>query len=86
MLSSYLFSNFSKKKTVIIRVKNASISLYKNGCTDVCLFVCMSVGMWRANQNPNPYTNLDEIFHAHPHLSKEGFGAGLTLGLGGLKP
>jgi len=42
--------------------------------------------MWRANGNPNQSsTNLDEIFHAHPHLSKEGFGAGLTLGLGGLK-
>jgi len=34
--------------------------------------------MLRANGNPNPYTNLDEIFYAHPHLSKEGFGAGLT--------
>jgi len=34
--------------------------------------------MWRANGNPNPCTNLDEIFPAHPNLSKEGFGAGLT--------
>jgi len=34
--------------------------------------------MWRANGNPNPCNDLDEIFHAHPHLSKEGFGAGLT--------
>jgi len=34
--------------------------------------------MWRAYGNPNPYTDLDEIFYAHPHLSKEGFGAGLT--------
>jgi len=34
--------------------------------------------MWRANGNSNPSTNLDEIFHAHPNLSKEGFGAGLT--------
>jgi len=47
--------------------------------------------MWRAKGNPNPYTDLDEILHAHPHLSKEGFGPGLTppphpLGLGGLKP
>jgi len=32
--------------------------------------------MWRANGNPNPCT--DDIFYAHPHLSKEGFGAGLT--------
>jgi len=42
------------------------------------MFVCLSVGMWSANGNPNPYTDLDEILHAHPHLSKEGFGAGLT--------
>jgi len=35
--------------------------------------------MWRANGNPNPCINLYEIFHAHPYLSKEGFGAGLTL-------
>jgi len=43
----------------------------------VQMFVCLSVGMWRANGNPNPCTD-DEIFHAHPHLSEEGFGAGLT--------
>jgi len=45
--------------------------------------------MWRANGNPNPCTDLDEILHTHPHLSKEGFGLGLTPrppGLGGLKP
>jgi len=44
--------------------------------------------MWRAHGNPNPCTGLDETFHAHPHQSKKGFGAGLTpapLGLGGLK-
>jgi len=34
--------------------------------------------MWRANGNPNPCTDLDEIFHTYPHLSKESFGAGLT--------
>jgi len=34
--------------------------------------------MWRAHGNLNPCTDLDEIFNAHPHLSKEGFGAGLT--------
>jgi len=39
----------------------------------------LSVGVWRANGNPNPCTDLDEIFLAHPHLSREGFGAGLTL-------
>jgi len=42
------------------------------------MFVCWSVGMWRANGNPNPSTALDEILHTHPHLSKEGFGTGLT--------
>jgi len=35
-----------------------------------------------------PRTNLDEILHTYPHLSKEGFGTGLIpapLGLEGLK-
>jgi len=46
--------------------------------------------MWRANGDPKPCTDLDEILHAHPDLFKEGFGAGMTLlphplGLGGLK-
>jgi len=46
--------------------------------------------MWMANGNPNLFTNLDEIFHAHPYLSKEGFGPDLTPapsppGPGGLK-
>jgi len=44
--------------------------------------------MWRANGNPNPCTDQDEILHTHPHLSKEGFGPGLTPappGPGGLK-
>jgi len=43
----------------------------------VQMFVCLSVGMWRANGNPNPCTDLDEILHAHSHLSKGGFNAGL---------
>jgi len=30
------------------------------------MFVCLSVGMWRANGNPNPWTDIDEIFHAYP--------------------
>jgi len=34
--------------------------------------------MWRANGNPNPCTNLDKTLQAHLHLSKEGFGPGLT--------
>jgi len=56
------------------------------------MFVCLSVGMWRANGNPNPFIDLDGIFHTHPQMSKEGFGAGLTppplpyLSLRGLKP
>jgi len=44
----------------------------------VQMFVCLSVGMWRAIGNPNPCTNLDEILHTHPHLSNEGFAPGLT--------
>jgi len=48
--------------------------------------------MWRANGNPNPCTDLNEILQAHPHLSKEEFGAGLAadpytrLGLGIMNP
>jgi len=34
--------------------------------------------MSRANGNPNPCNDLDETLHTHPHLFKEGFGAGLT--------
>jgi len=44
--------------------------------------------MWRVNGNPNPFTDLDEIFHVNGHLSKEGLGAGLTpspWAWGGLK-
>jgi len=49
----------------------------------------MNIGMWRVNGNPKPCIDLDEILHTYAHLSKEGFGAGLThslspLGLGGL--
>jgi len=50
------------------------VFIYKNGRTDVCL----SAGMWRANGNPNPCINIDEILHTHLHLSKKGFGASLT--------
>jgi len=70
------FSSLLDSKVLIL-----SIYIYKNGHTDVCLFVLFvrpSVGMWRANGNPNPCTDLDEILHAHPHMSKEGFGTGLT--------
>jgi len=41
----------------------------------VQMFVCWYV---EGNENPNPCTDLDEMLHAHPHLSKEGFGTGLT--------
>jgi len=44
----------------------------------VQMFVCLSLGIWRANGNPNPCIDLDEILHAHSYLSKEGFDAGLT--------
>jgi len=44
----------------------------------VQMFVCPSVGMWRANGNPNPCTDLAEILQAHSFVSKEGFDAGLT--------
>jgi len=44
----------------------------------VQMFVCLSVGIWRVNGNPNYCTDLDEILHPHPRMSKESFGAGLT--------
>jgi len=44
----------------------------------VQMYVSLPVGMWKANGNPNPCTDLDEILHPHPHLPKEGFGEGLT--------
>jgi len=42
------------------------------------MFVCLSVGMWRANGNKKPCTDLNQILHTHTHLSKEGFGLVLT--------
>jgi len=65
--------HLAKVFTLSIHIYQSSIYLYKNGRTDACL----SVGMWRANGNPNPCTDLDEILHTHSHLSKEGFGTGL---------
>jgi len=41
----------------------------------------MSVGMWRANGNSIPCTDLDKKFYAHPQLLKESFGAVLILSL-----
>jgi len=57
----------------LLYLSSIYIYIYINGRTDVCL----SVGIWRANGNPNPCTNLDEILYTHPNMSKEGFGAGL---------
>jgi len=42
------------------------------------MFVCLFVGMWGANGNPNPCTDHDGILHTHTHVPKEGFGPGLT--------
>jgi len=44
------------------------------------MYLKMGIQMfvWRANGNPNRCNDLDEILHAHPYLSKEGFGASLT--------
>jgi len=39
----------------------------------VCLLICGGL-----MEIQTPCTDLDEIFDAHPHLSKKGFGAGLT--------
>jgi len=39
----------------------------------VCLLVCGGL-----MEIQNPCTALYKIFHPHPQLSKEGFGAGLT--------
>jgi len=43
----------------------------------VCLFVRLLVcgGLMEIQI---PCTDRDEILHTHPHLSKEGFGPGLT--------
>jgi len=38
----------------------------------------MSVGMWRADGNPNPCMDLYKICMHIPHLSKKGFGEVLT--------
>jgi len=42
------------------------------------MFVCLPVGMSRANGNSNPCMDLNEILHTYPHLSKEGYGAVLN--------
>jgi len=45
------------------------------------MYVSLSVDMWRANGSPNPCKDLNKFFPAHPHLSKEGFGAVLNPAL-----
>jgi len=35
------------------------------------MFLCLSVGLWRVNGNPNPCTDLNAIMNTHPHLSKD---------------
>jgi len=67
-----VFNGFPNKNEI-------SIYFYKNERTDFCLSVCWYVGMWSANGNLNPCTDLDKILHAHPHLPKEGFDTVLTL-------
>jgi len=52
----------------------------------VQMFVCLSVGMWMANGNPNLSTNPYEILQAHLHLSNEGFGGSLTPAPSPLEP
>jgi len=42
------------------------------------MYVSLSVGMRRANGNPNPWTDLDKILHTPP---QKGFGSALTLAL-----
>jgi len=74
------FANKNPKKSIYIYIY---IYIYIND-------VYLSGGMWRSNRNPNPCTDLGEILHTHPQLSKEGFGTGLSpaptpLGLRGLK-
>jgi len=44
----------------------------------ILMLVCMSVWYVRANRDPNPRTNLNEILQTHLPLFKEGFGASLT--------
>jgi len=69
----------------IVKPLKCLVSINKNGLT----YVSLSVGMSRANKNPNPSSYLNEILQAHLHLFKEGFGASLTplpcLGQGSLK-
>jgi len=67
--------SFSCKKCLKFEIVYESSIYTKMGV----VFVCLSVGTWRGNGNPNPYTDLDEILLTHPHVFKEGFGASITL-------
>jgi len=50
------------------------------------MFVCLFVCWWRANGNPNPCTDLNEILHTPTHLSKKSFGPGVTPAPLSLRP
>jgi len=56
----------------------------------VQMFVCPYVSIWRANGNPNPCTDLDQIFTHIPtfprEVSVQVYPAPHPLGLRGLKP
>jgi len=52
------------------QIKDQTELIIFPGCT---MFVCLSVGTWRADGNLNPCTDLDEILHAHLHLPKKRF-------------
>jgi len=61
-----------------IQTKVPKSYLHINGRTDVCLFVCLSVGVSRDMEIQTPTPIKMKFWLAYPHLSKEGFGTGLT--------
>jgi len=78
-----IFCPSGQKKS--LRVKSESTQV-KGGLASYLLRVKSKLGLgqgpsllWRANENPNPCYDRDEILNTHLHLSKEGFGAGLIL-------
>jgi len=73
-----LLKNAEPSISYKIPSKQQNIQKWVYRCLFVWPSVCLSVGMFRADGNPNPCTDLAKILHAYPYLSKEGFGAGLT--------
>jgi len=59
------------KQEMVVLAKNLSSICIKMGLE---MYIPLSVGILRANGNSNPCTDLNEILHTYPHLSKEGFG------------